>query len=128
MPPQAPEIKVYYNSACPVCNAGITSQRDKMASCQVQWKDINSDATAIHEIPSELEFARERLHAIDENGVLKIGLEAFEVIWRHSPKERWKPKVISLPVVKPILILVYNLFARLLYAWNVKRGHWQRTL
>jgi predicted DCC family thiol-disulfide oxidoreductase YuxK len=127
MKSQSPEIQVFYNSACPVCNAGISSQRDKMASCPVQWRDIHSDVTAIHEIPSALEFARERLHAIDEHGDVKIGLEAFAVIWRHSPNERWKARVISLPVVKPMLSLFYNLFAKLLYAWNVKKGHWQQT-
>lgn len=120
------EIKVIYNSACPVCNAGITSQKEKMSSCAVQWRDVNSDVNALKEIPADLEFVRERLHVIDGNGNLKIGLEAFEVIWRHSPSERWKSKIIALPVIKPILAKIYNIFAKYLYKWNIKKGHWKR--
>lgn len=119
------EIKVYYNSACPVCDAGISAQKDKMAACAVQWKDVNSDVQARSEIPAELEFVRERLHAIDEDGNLKVGIDAFEVIWRHSPNEQWKATLIALPIIKPISALAYNLFAKLLYRWNISKGHWK---
>ena len=119
------EIKVFYNGACPVCNAGISSQKGKMSTCAVQWRDVNSDTNALKEVPADIEFVRERLHVIDGNGKLKIGLEAFEVIWQHSPGERWKAKLISLPIVKPILDKTYNIFAKYLYKWNIKKGHWK---
>lgn len=119
------EIKVYYNSACPVCDAGISAQKDKMSACAVQWKDINSDTQARGEIPVKLEFVRERLHVIDENGKLNVGINAFAVIWRHSPNERWKANLIALPIIKPISVIAYNIFARLLYRWNIRKGHWK---
>lgn len=119
------KIKVYYNSACPVCDAGITAQKDKMAACAIQWRDVNSDVQARSEISAELEFVRERLHAIDEHGNLKVGIEAFEVIWRHSPNERWKARFIALPLIKPVSTVAYNIFAKLLYRWNIKKGHWK---
>ena len=119
------KIKVYYNSACPVCDAGITAQKGKMSACAVQWRDVNSDVQARSEVSADLEFVRERLHAIDENGNLKVGIDAFEVIWRHSPNERWKASLIALPIIKPISTLAYNVFARLLYRWNIRKGHWK---
>ena len=37
------KVSVYYNSACPVCNAGIGAQRRRMQSCNVdvEWIDIH---------------------------------------------------------------------------------------
>lgn len=117
-------IKVYYNSACPVCNAGISSQKEKMMGCNIQWTDVHTEADVYREISSDLEFVRERLHAVDERGEIKVGIEAFEVIWRNSPGERWKAGIISLPVIKQICSVLYNLFARLLYKWNRWKHHW----
>ena len=62
-----------------------------------------------------------------ENGDIKVGVDAFEVIWRHSPNERWKSRLIALPIVKTIAVATYNIFAKLLYRWNVKKGHWKIT-
>lgn len=118
------EIRVFYNGACPVCSAGITKQKAKMAGCAVQWKDVHTDENARRELASDLEFVRERLHAVDENGQVGIGVEAFEVIWRHSPNERWKARLISRPGVKQLATLLYNVFARFLYKWNRWLGRW----
>jgi len=121
------EIKIYYNSACPVCDASISSQKGKMAGCAVRWNDVNTDVQVRAEMPAQLEFVRERLHAIDERGDIKVGIDAFEVIWRHSPSEHWKATLIALPIVKPMAVIAYNIFARLLYRWNVRKGHWKIT-
>jgi predicted DCC family thiol-disulfide oxidoreductase YuxK len=118
------EIRVYYNSACPVCNAGITYQRRRMRECPVQWRDVHRDLGARREIAADLEFVRERLHAVDEDGRVRSGLDAFEVIWRHSPGEHWKARLIALPLVKPVVTLLYNAFARVLYKWNRWMRHW----
>lgn len=121
---EKPAIRVYYNSACPVCNAGITAQRRKMAGCDVQWRDIHNEAEACAEIGAEREFVRKRLHAVDENGQVKIGIEAFITLWRHSPGERWKGHLFSLPGVKHLAMGAYNAFAWLLYKWNRWMRHW----
>ena len=46
------ELKVYYNSACLVCNAGIRGQKQRMNGCPVdiQWIDIHSQPDALKEI------------------------------------------------------------------------------
>ena len=120
-------VKVYYNSACPVCNAGIAGQRRRMEGCaaQVEWVDIHSDAQAVCEIGAEREFVRERLHVLDENGEIKIGAEAFEALWRHTPGQRGFAKVVRLPIVRSLARWSYNGFAALLYAWNRAKGRWQ---
>lgn len=117
-------LRVYYNSACPVCAAAISRQRKKMRECGVSWKDIHTDDNACREIGAEREFVRERLHAVDENGVIRVGVDAFEMIWRRSPTGRWKATLVSLPILKQISTILYNRFARILYRWNRWMGHW----
>lgn len=118
------KLKVYYNSACPVCKAGIEGQMDKDSVCQIQWKDVHQENQLASEVDAELEFVRERLHVVDENGNLKVGFEAFLAIWRNSPKETWKARALGLPIIKHLCIVAYNMFAALLYKWNRSKKHW----
>lgn len=117
-------MKVYYNSACPVCNAGIEGQKGKGSSCEIQWADVHENNALISEVHAELEFVRERLHVVDENGKLHVGFDAFLAIWRNSPTERWKAVVMGLPLVKQLCRIGYNLFAAALYKWNKSKNHW----
>lgn len=117
-------IKVYYNSACPVCKAGINAQKAKMSGCQVEWNDVHTQPGIYNEVSPDLKFVRKRLHVINERGEIKVGIEAFETIWRNSPTEHWKAKIISLPMIRQISTFFYNLFAWLLYRWNLWKHHW----
>lgn len=118
------KIQVYYNSACPVCRAGIENQKGKMQDCEVAWKDVHTDHKLITEIDSDLEFVRERLHVVDENGDLQVGFAAFIAIWRNSPREKWKSMLLGLPIIKQLGRTGYNIFAALLYKWNRSKKHW----
>lgn len=124
MKTEEPTIKVLYNSACPVCNAGIEAQKTKRPLCGVEWQDVHLDHELVAPINAELEFVRERLHVIDEHNELQIGMNAFIAIWRNTQGEQWKATLCSFPVLHPILIGTYNVFARLLYNWNKRKSHW----
>jgi predicted DCC family thiol-disulfide oxidoreductase YuxK len=117
-------LKVYYNSACPVCKAGIEGQMGKESGCDIQWNDVHSHNELVGEINSELEFVRKRLHVLDEKGELYIGSNAFLAIWSNSPTERWKAALFGLPLIKQLANLSYNLFAAALYQWNKAKKHW----
>ena len=118
------KMKVYYNSACPVCKAGIEGQMGKESVCAMQWNDVHNNNGLVAELNSDLEFVRERLHVIDEKGELQIGFNAFLAIWRNSPTEKWKSIVFGLPLLKQFGNLAYNLFAAVLYQWNKAKKHW----
>lgn len=118
------KMKVYYNSACPVCKAGIDGQMKKDSVCEIQWNDVHKNNGLASDVGSDLEYVRERLHVIDENGDLQVGFNAFLAIWRNSPKEAWKAKLLGLPVLKQFFQLSYNMFAAALYKWNKSKNHW----
>ena len=95
-----------------------------MQTCDVEWKDVHSNALLVNELNSRLEFVRERLHVVDEQGQIHIGFDAFLVIWQHSPQERWKARLLGLPVIKSLGRIIYNRFAAWLYRWNLMKQHW----
>lgn len=117
-------LKVYYNSACPVCKAGIEHQKGKMEACPVEWKDVHSNNRLVSQLHAELEQVRKRLHVVDELGRVHVGFDAFLIIWQHSPTEKWKAKLLALPLVKQLAHISYNLFAAILYKWNRVKKHW----
>ncbi len=120
------KVTVYYNSACPVCNAGIKGQQRRMQDCpvQVEWIDIHKDSEAVNAIGAQREFVRERLHVVDEKGEVRIGADAFEALWRHTPSQKWFVPVFRIPLVSLFARWLYNRFAAALYAWNRRRGRW----
>src|SRR3954471_19034887 len=114
------KLKVYYNSACPVCDAGIRGQRERMAACQAQaeWIDVHNHADAVKQIGAEREFVRERLHVVDAEGRLHVGADAVRVLMEQTRGERWLGRLMALPLIRPVSGWCYNRFAKLLYAWN----------
>ena len=120
------KLKVYYNSACPVCDAGIRGQRQRMQGCalDVEWIDIHSHPEALREIGASQEFVRERLHVVDGKGELRIGAEAFRALWAYTPGQAALAKLTGLPVLNLLARGAYNAFAALLYAWNRANRRW----
>jgi predicted DCC family thiol-disulfide oxidoreductase YuxK len=117
-----PKTKVYYNSACPVCDAGICYQRSKMQEDEVEFVDVHTHPEVAAELGIDLEMLRERLHVRDSTGKLTVGDRAFTSLWSQTRGQRWMARL-----ARPLGLLtgpLYNLIARLLYRWNRSRGHW----
>lgn len=120
-------LKVYYNSACPVCKAGIEGQACMLREQgveNVQWLDVHADPRLAREVGVELETVRERLHVVDEAGRLRVGSDAFAALLAANRKRRALARLLELPVLRQVCALAYNAFARLLYWWNRALKHW----
>jgi predicted DCC family thiol-disulfide oxidoreductase YuxK len=124
----APQLTVYYNTKCPVCNAGIAFQHRRLVGAAraglIEFRDINLEPDALSRFGAGLEDVRRRLHAIDAGGRLHVGADCAIAIWRNTPGDAWLGRLIGLPVLRQIARLVYDRFADLLYAWNRRKGHW----
>src|SRR5262249_6760287 len=120
--------KVYFNSTCPVCNAGVASQRKKMrasAACgDIEWLDINDDPDALASRGGNIDHGRRKLYVEDDRGELHVGAAAFAALWRQTPGEQWLGRVVSLPILSTLARLAYDAFADLLYRWNRHKGRW----
>jgi predicted DCC family thiol-disulfide oxidoreductase YuxK len=126
LPPQ--RLVVWYNTRCPVCNAGIDRQRNKLIAAveagAIEFRDINLEPQALTGHGASLEDVRRRLHATDEDGRLIVGADVAIAVWRATPGEGWLAALLGNPVTRPVTRVVYDGFADLLYAWNRRKGHW----
>lgn len=117
-------ITVYYNSACPVCDAGIRSQKERMQGCNVQWVDVHGDPAAAQEVGAPLEAVRERLHVKDAQGRVVVGADAFEALWSRTPGQHWLARLAGLPGLRGLARWAYDRLARALYRWNRRNNRW----
>jgi predicted DCC family thiol-disulfide oxidoreductase YuxK len=123
-----PLLTVWYNTRCPVCDAGIDWQRNKLLalvrSGRVAFKDINDEPEALATHGADVDDVRRRLHATDEEGHLIVGADVALLLWKLTPGEGWLAKLLGNPVMRPVTRFGYDRFADLLFAWNKRRGHW----
>jgi len=121
-------LVVWYNTRCPVCNAGIDRQRNKLIAAveagTIEFRDINLEPDALARFGASLEDVRRRLHATDEGGRLVVGADVAVAVWRATPGERWLATLFGNPIMRPVTRFAYDRFADLLYAWNRRKGHW----
>jgi predicted DCC family thiol-disulfide oxidoreductase YuxK len=121
-------LTIFYNTRCPICDAGISYQRRKLIDLakqgEVEFRDINlePEALAFHSVT--VENIRRRLHALDENRNLMVGADVAIALWRLTPGQGWLASVFGNPVAVPLTRFCYNRFADLLCAWNRWMGHW----
>lgn len=119
--------KVYYNSACPVCRAGIAGQRERMEACgatDVEWIDVHSNPERVAEVGASLEAVRERLHVKEDDGSIGVGVDAFERLWSRTKGQGWLAALARVPGLRQSGQFAYNVFARILYHRNRARGRW----
>jgi predicted DCC family thiol-disulfide oxidoreductase YuxK len=124
----APNLTVWYNTKCPVCNGGIDWQRNKLLAAvragEIAFKDINVEPAALATYGATLDDVRRRLHATDAQGRLIVGADVAIAIWRATPGEGWIARLLGNPVMLPLTRFFYDRFADLLFAWNKRRGRW----
>jgi predicted DCC family thiol-disulfide oxidoreductase YuxK len=123
-----PKLTVWYNTKCPVCDAGIDWQRSRLVRAAragaIEFRDINLEPDALGSFGAGVEDVRRRLHAVDTDGRLHVGADCAIAIWLRTPGDAWLGRTLGLPMVRPITRFGYDRFADLLYRWNRRKGHW----
>lgn len=119
-------LTVYYNTRCPVCDASIDRQRNKLLSVvcagAAEFRDIREQPDALTHFGASLDGVRRRLHATDEAGRLIVGADVAIALWRLTPSEGCLAALFGNRVVLPFTRFVYDRFADLLFAWNKRSG------
>ena len=122
------DLTVWYNTRCPVCDAGIRHQKKRLVEAvkagRIAFMDINLEPDALATHGASIEDIRRRLHATDAEGRLLVGADVAIAVWRATPGEGWLASLLGNPVMLPVTRFVYDRFADLLYAWNRRNGRW----
>jgi len=123
-----PDLTVWYNTRCPVCDVGISHQKRRLIeavkSGRIEFRDINHEPEALARFGASLEDIRRRLHAVDRDGNLLVGADVAFAVWRLTPGEGWLAWVLGNSVTAPAARFFYDRFADALYAWNRSKGRW----
>ena len=125
---RSPLLTVFYNTKCPVCDAGIGWQKRRLITAvkqgKIAFEDINLEPDALKAYGATLEDIRRRLHALDGSGTLIVGADVAIAIWRLTPGEGWLAAVFGNALMRPVSRFAYDRFADGLYAWNRHKRHW----
>ncbi|TGU88758.1 DUF393 domain-containing protein [Mesorhizobium sp. M00.F.Ca.ET.151.01.1.1] len=123
-----PALTVWYNTRCPVCDAGISRQKRRLIEVvkagRIAFRDINLEPDALSSRGASLEDIRRRLHATDAEGGLLVGADVAIAVWLATPGEGWLASLFGNRLVLPLTRLAYDRFADLLYAWNRRKARW----
>ena len=127
--PVAPlPLVVWYNTHCPVCRVGIDRQRNRLLRAvnagAIEFRNINLEPDALGHLGIDIEDVRRRLHGMDTQGRLYIGVDCAIEVWRRTPGEAWIARLLSSRPIHQFAQWIYDRFADRLYAWNRRKGHW----
>ena len=123
-----PALTIWHNTKCPVCDAGIDRQRNKLVSAvkatTIEFRDINVEPQALAAFGVDVDDVRRRLHAVDERGRLIVGADVAIAVWRRTPGEGWLAAILGAQGVIHATHFGYDRFADLLWLWNKRSGRW----
>ncbi len=122
---EQPELTTFYNHSCPVCRVEIEHYQRLTADGRtgLAWVDSSADKTVLARFGITGDDVLKRLYVVDRDGALHGGVDAFILIWRHTPRYGWLAALAGAPVVKPMAGFVYDrLLAPMLFAWNRRTG------
>ena len=126
--PAGGRLVVWYNTRCPVCDAGIRRQKRRLIEAvkagRIEFRDINLEPDALASFGASLEDIRRRLHATDAGGKLLVGADVAIAVWRATPGEGWLAALFGNAATLSLTRFGYDQFADLLYAWNRRKGRW----
>lgn len=115
---------VLYNGACPVCRREIEHYQrlDDRDGQELGFTDIGESAAVLKERALTPDEVKRRLHVIDADGRLLVGVPAFAAIWDHLPYYRWLSVIVRLPLLRNLVPWIYEVIAFGLYRADKRRG------
>ena len=107
-------MKVYYDDKCSICRKEIDYYK-KLRVRNVEWIGIHKNGKKIDFNKITKESYLKRMHVIDDDKQIKVGVEAFIAIWKKNSKFKYLAMVINFFPIKILAIFAYNIFAHFRY-------------
>ncbi|MDA9632133.1 DUF393 domain-containing protein [Alphaproteobacteria bacterium] len=103
--------KVFYDGKCGLCSKEINYYKKIAPKNIFEWYDIATKPHDLRRIKVSQYDALMYLHAIDQNANLKIGVDAFILIWSKLRFWNLLSILLSLPIIYSLAKVIYNAFA-----------------
>ncbi len=105
-------ITVFYDDKCGLCKKEIRVYQKQDKKGVFLWQPLSELKFDPETQSFSLVQALEKLHVRDNQGNLKIGVDAFIVIWKHLPYWKYLGLCASFAPIKWSLDLAYSQFAK----------------
>lgn len=107
----AADLKFFYDGACPICNREVCYLEKNESKNSMQFIDISSKAFLKESKHLDYGTAMSQMHAIDDQGNLLVGLDAFANAYARC-NMLFLSTVLNVQFLRPVLDPMYRLFAR----------------
>ena len=104
-------IQIYFDGKCGLCSKEIRYYQHIAPEGIFAWYDVATDPAPLQPLGVEQADALRRLHALDSQNKMHIGVDAFIVIWQHLPRWHLLAAFISLPGIRHFANFTYARFA-----------------
>lgn len=111
-------LRVYYDDRCRMCSREIAYYQKITLPNTIEWKALSEHIEELQSYDIDMITALKHLHAITTDKQILTGVDAFIAIWRELPRWHYVAKFASLKLVKWMLDLLYEQFAK----WRFKRS------
>jgi predicted DCC family thiol-disulfide oxidoreductase YuxK len=108
-------LKVFFDGSCHVCSTEMSVYMRKDHGGRLEFVDISDPGFKPHDYHISLAEFMTQMHAIDRNGMVFRGIDAFQAIWQAFPGSSWCKFLVVLmdmPMFRSIARLSYRIFAR----------------
>ncbi|MDM3872490.1 DUF393 domain-containing protein [Porticoccus sp. W117] len=110
-------ITVFYDGQCGLCSKEIAHYQRIAPEGIFTWRDANCSEDALRQLGVSVAGALKLLHAVDNNGRLHIGVDAFILMWAQLKRWRILATLVALPGIRQLVDISYRGFAK----WRFKR-------
>ena len=116
------DLTVYYDGACPLCQAEIGHYKSQEGADRICFVDAAADA-----LPQDLDrqTALGRFHVRAADGRLISGAAGFAEVWKALPKWRWAAKLAAIPGMLWMLERMYRAFLPIRPYLSKSFGKWK---
>ncbi len=73
--------------------------------------DISSPDFSAENFHLQPEAVNKHMHIITPEGKVMVGIDAFSHIWSRLKHYSWASRVIQWPIVRPVALVAYEIFA-----------------
>ena len=109
MESEDPQLTVYFDGSCPLCQAEVRHYRGKDQAGALGFLEVSA-AAAVTPQGITRRQTMERFHGRAADGRVLSGAAAFVEVWSRITHWRWAARVASLPAALTALELGYRMF------------------
>ena len=102
-------LTVYFDGACPLCQAEINHYRKQEGAGAICFLDVSRSGEMLA-VDLTKQRAMKRFHVRGNDGSLLSGAAAFVAVWSTLPRWRLAARLAALPGILTILEVAYRLF------------------